>query len=156
MTYTWYKNGSSMGTSTVATYNDGPLAATASYTVTVRNNNGCTGTSNTATVSVTAGATPTISISASTNSVCSGTVVNYSSTITNGGTMPAYQWYVNNNPVGANNPSYSYEPAHGDVVTCVLTSNAPCASPAQVTSNEITMIITPTVTPSVSITAVPD
>ena len=154
MTYTWYNGGSQLGASTVNTY---AVTVADSYSVMVRNNNNCIGTSNTTTLSVTTSATPTINISESQNNVCSGTSINYTSNITNGGTAPAYQWRVNGTPVSdATSPTYSYTPDNGDVVTCVLTSNAPCASPTTVTSNSITMAIIPTVTPLVNVTAVPD
>jgi hypothetical protein len=42
--------------------------------------------------------------------------------------------------------------ADGDIVTCLLTSDAVCASPSDVSSNTETMVINATVTPSVSIT----
>jgi len=157
MTYTWTIGGTA-ATTTSSTYSR-ILTTTATYSVSVINSNGCTSGSTTPqTVTVTPTVMPTITISASTNSVCSGTAVTYSSTVTNGGTSPGYQWRVNGTPVGgATASTYTYEPANGDVVTCVLTSNAVCANPTTVTSTPgITMIITTTVIPTLTIIAVPD
>lgn len=93
--------------------------------------------------------TPTISITESSNSVCSGTSVSYTATVINQGANPAYQWKVNgtNTATGA---TYSYTPANGDIITCILT-NTDCFNPTSDTSNAITMLITPTVTPGVMI-----
>ncbi len=52
MTYTWTKVGGSSSTGTANKWSTGTLTANASYTVTVRNTNGCTGTSGTAAVTV--------------------------------------------------------------------------------------------------------
>ena len=50
MSYTWTKVGGSSSTNTTNSWSTGTLTANASYTVTVRNTDGCTGTSGTATV----------------------------------------------------------------------------------------------------------
>lgn len=68
---------------------------------------------------------PTISITANPAvPVCSGVSVTFNSTITNGGPNPSYQWKKNGVNVGTNSPSYTYAPANGDQIYCVLTSNA--------------------------------
>ncbi|GEM_PF-1811913 len=95
--------------------------------------------------------TPTISITESANTVCAGTTVNYTATITNQGATPAYQWQVNGANVGTG-ATYSYMPADGDTIKCVLT-NVDCFSPVSGTSNTITMQITDTVTPEITITS---
>jgi hypothetical protein len=157
MTYTWEIAGATYSTTTNP-YSS-VLTGTSTYSVHVKTANGCTAYTppQTATVTSSAGATPTISISASTNNVCYGTVVNYSSTVTNQGTTPGYQWRIDGNPViGATASTYSYTPDNGEIVTCVLTSDMPCASPNQVTSTGVTMTILPAVTPAVTITGAPD
>ncbi len=97
---------------------------------------------------------PTITITASPGtSVCTGTNVTFTAATTNGGPNPVYAWYVNGNPVGSGS-SYSTTTLNdGDVVTCQLTSNATCATPANVTSNSITMNITPPLTATITISA---
>lgn len=95
--------------------------------------------------------TPTISITESANTVCAGTTVNYTATITNQGTTPTYQWQVNGANVGTA-ATYSYTPADGDTIKCILT-NADCFQAVRDTSNTITMQVSPTVTPDIAITA---
>lgn len=96
-------------------------------------------------------ATPTISITESANNICSGTTVSYTATTGNQGANPAYQWQVNGANVG-NAATYSYTPADGDTIKCILT-NATCFHPVSDTSNTITMQVSPTVTPDIAITA---
>jgi hypothetical protein len=85
--------------------------------------------------------------------VCVGTTVLYTATPTNGGTSPTYLWKKNGVNVGTNSPTYSYIPAYGDSVRCVMTSNATCASVTTASSNMLVMALDTFVTPVVSITA---
>ena len=113
-------------------------------------------TSASALVTVSTGITPTITILPDSNNICAGTIVAYTSSITDGGDSPTYQWKVNGTSVsGATSSTFSYAPDNGDVVSCMLTSSASCASPTTVTSNEVQMNVTPATTPSVNITAMP-
>jgi hypothetical protein len=59
----------------------------------------------------------------------------------NGGTSPVYQWKVNNVNAGTNSSTYQYIPSDGDVVTCVLTSNANCLTGNPASSNAVTMTV---------------
>ncbi|PSJ77255.1 hypothetical protein C7N43_09415 [Sphingobacteriales bacterium UPWRP_1] len=116
------------------------------YTVTATDLNGCTGTAS-ANVVVSALVTPSVSISANPgNNITAGPPVTFTATPTNGGTTPTYQWKKNNVNVGANSPTYMDNAlANGDVITVVMTSSDPCASPATATSDAITMTVTPCV-----------
>src|SRR5687767_7405751 len=118
--------------------------------------NPTTATSNGITMTVTPTVTPSVSISANPgNTICVGTNVTFTATPTNGGT-PLYQWKLNGNNVGTNSSTYSNSAlANGDVVTVVMTSSLGCANSTTATSNGITMTVTPTVVPSVSIAANP-
>ncbi|WP_341900239.1 SBBP repeat-containing protein [Fluviicola taffensis] len=100
--------------------------------------------------------TPTISItSAQGATICSGTSVDFTAAITNGGGTPIYQWKKNGVNVGSNSSVFSTSSlTSGDVITCELTSNAACATPASVLSSGITMTVNPTVVPTISITSV--
>jgi hypothetical protein len=83
-----------------------------------------------------------VSIAASANPVCTGTSVTFTATPTNGGTTPAYQWKLNGANVGTNSATYTLPaPVNGNVITCVLTSNATCPSGNPATSNAITMVV---------------
>jgi hypothetical protein len=96
---------------------------------------------------------PSVSVVASSNSICSGNSVTFTATPTNGGTVPTYQWKLNGSNVGTNSTTYTNSGLiNSDIVSCVMTSNASCASPTTATSNSVTMTVTSNVTPSVSIT----
>ncbi len=84
-----------------------------------------------------------VSITPSANPICSGTMVTFTAIPVNGGNGPVYQWKVNGVNMGTNNPMFSYNPVNGDIVSCVLTSNAACASGNPATSNTVTMIVNP-------------
>ncbi|MCI5090928.1 choice-of-anchor Q domain-containing protein [Phaeodactylibacter sp.] len=88
---------------------------------------------------------PTVTIAADPgNSITTGTSVTFTATPTNGGTSPAYQWKVNGTNVGTDQATYtSTTLADGDVVTCEMTSNDPCADPTTATSAGITMTVIP-------------
>jgi hypothetical protein len=93
-----------------------------------------------------------IVIAASANPVTAGTSVTFTATPSNGGATPSYQWKVNGISTGTNTPDYSYVPVNNDVITCVLTSNAPCATGSPATSNTITMTVTPVVPVNTTVT----
>jgi hypothetical protein len=93
--------------------------------------------------------TPAVSITSSATSICQGESVTFNATPTHGGTAPSYQWKVNGTNVGTNSPSYTTTTlANTNSVTCVMTSNAVCASPLTATSNAIVMAVTANTTPT--------
>jgi hypothetical protein len=94
-----------------------------------------------------------VSIAASANPVCAGTSVTYTATPTNAGSTPSYQWKVNGVNQGTNSPAYTFTPINGQTVTCVLTSDATCATGNPATSNPITMTVNLILPVSVSIAA---
>ena len=98
-----------------------------------------------------------VTVTASANPVCSGIPVTFWATGTNGGGNPGYQWRVNagnvNNGGNAGNAVYSYVPALGDEVSCVLTSNAVCARNNPDTSEVVTMNVIPSLPAGVTISA---
>lgn len=130
------------------------MAGTYNLIVTV---DGCSSTAGSTNVAVNSSVTPTVSIAITSggNPTCASQSVTYTATATNGGTAPGYQWKLNGvNIPGATASTYTPSSiANNDVFTCVLTSNSACASPSSVTSTGITMQVTTTVTPSVSISA---
>jgi hypothetical protein len=95
---------------------------------------------------------PTNTISASpAGAVCAGTSVTFTAATTNGGGTPTYQWIKNGANVGTNTNSYTYTPANGDSVRCVLTSSISCVSPGVLSSNTINMVVNPIQVPTNSI-----
>ncbi len=68
----------------------------------------------------------TLSITSNTSdTVCTGMPVTYTAHSTATGTV-AYQWQVNGSNVGSGGASYTYSPANGDNVKCVLINTMPC------------------------------
>ena len=99
----------------------------------------------------------TISISPSANPVCTGSPVTFTATAGNEGSTPAYQWKVNGGNVGTGLSNYTYVPASGDLVSCILTSsNTTCVSNNPATSNTIVMGVDPIVPAGVTIAAEPN
>ena len=97
---------------------------------------------------------PSVIVSSSTGSiVCTGTSVTYTATISNGGKLPTYNWYVNGLLISTGS-SFTYTPANNDSIRCVLTSSSPCAMPSVAYSNSIKMAVS-TVVPTVSISVSP-
>ncbi|MEI8280533.1 MAG: T9SS type A sorting domain-containing protein [Bacteroidota bacterium] len=158
-TYQWIKDGANVGTSsTTYTYTPNNLD---SIRCVLTSNATCasptTVSSNTINMVVNPTATPTINITASPSStVCTGTSVTFTATITNGGATPSYQWVKNSINVGTNISTYTYTPNNGDIIKCVLTSNVACASSTTANSNIITMTVSGTIVPTVSIAVSPN
>jgi len=82
-----------------------------------------------------------VSIVASSNPFCAGSMVTFTATPDHGGLVPAYQWKVNGGNPGTNSPSFSYIPANGDQVSCILNSSASCITGNPALSNIITMTV---------------
>jgi len=107
--------------------------------------------SNTVTMAENTNVTVNVTVSPSQNPVCAGNNVTFTALPVNGGSGPVYQWKVNGVNAGANNPAYSYVPSNGDMILCILTSNAPCASGNPATSNAVTMTVNPNLPVSITI-----
>jgi len=141
--YEWFLNGTLTGTNNSSlTYlpADGDniyciLTSSASCA------SGGPATSSTITMLVSTAIPVGVTIAASENPVCSGTVVTYTATPVNAGSSPSFQWILNGNPVGGNNPLWSNVPANSDAIRCVVTSNSSCATNNPATSETITMTI---------------
>jgi uncharacterized protein (TIGR02145 family) len=154
--YQWKVNGISSGTnSTTFTYTplNGDVVTcvlSSSITACIANN---PATSNGITMIVIPNLPVSITVAPSQNPVCAGNTVTFTATPTNGGLSPSYQWKVNGIGAGTNNPTYAYLPNNGDIVTCVLTSNATCPTGNPATSNPVTMTVNPNLDVSITIVA---
>lgn len=95
--------------------------------------------------------TPFITISGSVNPVCQGTSVTFSALPVGEGTTPSLQWKVNGISSGTDSVGFTYIPANGDMITCILTSSDPCPSVNPVSSNTISMIVYPILPVSVTV-----
>ncbi len=150
--YQWQLGGGDISGAISATYD---ADATGNYGVVVTDGIGCSGSS--ALVSITVSSTvvvPGVSIVASLgDTMCAPAAAEtFTASATNGGPGPVYQWSVNGTVVGAG-AIYTYIPANGDVVTCLLTSNEACVTPDTV-SRSMVITVSPLMSPSVSITSI--
>jgi gliding motility-associated-like protein len=104
----------------------------------------CSVFSNPITVVAQDGPVPGITITPSANPICAGTSVTFTVTATNGGSAPVYQWQVNGKDMGVTSSTFTSSTfSNNDIITCILTSNAPCASPATAVSNTVTLTVNP-------------
>jgi hypothetical protein len=102
--------------------------------------------------------TPKITIAASPGTqICLGDLVTFTATSSNGGTYPAYKWYLNGVQIPGANTWYWTSTAllTGDVVSCVFVGDWPCLAKPTDTSNKILMNASGNVAPTVTIKATP-
>lgn len=103
-------------------------------------------------VKPTSATTPKLTITATTTTICQGSSITFTATATNGGTTPIYQWKKNGINTGTNNTTYTNASLNnGDVITCELTSNDPCATPKTANSNSINITVTAATVPAITI-----
>lgn len=155
--YQWKVNGSTMGSSSnVFAYvpsDEDTVTCTLTSNYPCLNSNGIV--SNKLIMKVTPTVDPTLNVYIPENHICSGIPATFTATSTHGGATPAYQWKLNNANVGANTTTYTYTPADGDIVSCVMTSNAICASATTIPGNDVPMSVITVTHPSLTITANP-
>ena len=149
-TFIWTINGAAAGSGPTITYipSNGDLIACKLFSTSACVNPD-TVTSHVI-VSLTPTTLPTVTIHTALGSdtVCSGNPTSLSAAVTNGGTSPQLEWYVNHVPVGFG-PTLSYTPANGDIVNCYLESNIAC--PAIDTARDTMVLhVVPYSTPIVS------
>jgi hypothetical protein len=144
--YQWKKNGINVGSNNTV-YGSNSFSNGDVISVTVTSNASCiatpTANSNTITITVNTVVNPSIAINGNTIvTTGSGTLI--TSTSSNTGSGPAYQWQDSTashswqNITGATAATINYTPfATGDKLRCVLNSDAICASPAGVVSNTL-------------------
>ncbi len=95
---------------------------------------------------------PSINITATTgNNPCYGMPVTFIAHPFLAGTTPVFQWKVNGANVGTSSPTYTYTPANGDSIQCILTSNLYCVTLPNDTSNTIHMSVDTLTPPTLSI-----
>ena len=155
--YQWKINGSNVGSNS-ATFQSSTLNSNDVVTCTVNSSLACVSgnpsVSNGITMTVNPNLPVSVSIAASNNTICAGTLVNFTATAINGGSNPFYQWKINGGNVGSNLPTFSSSTlANGDVITCVITSNETCVIGNPATSNGVVMTVNPILPVSISITS---
>ena len=155
--YQWKLNGANVGTNS-PTYSNNALANGNTVSCVMTSNAACvTGnppTSNTVTMTVNPSVAASVAIAPTATNVCAGTNVTFTTTPTNGGTTPSYQWKLNGTNVGTNSATYSNNAlTNGNPVTCVMTSNAACVTGSPATSNSVAIVVNQPVNPSITIAA---
>ncbi len=150
-TYTWTGPNSFTSTSQNPTIPNATSAMNGQYSVVV-SANGCVSSDGNTTLLTLNSVTPSIAVSSNpVGTICQNDNVSFVATPSNGGGSPIYQWLVNNNPGGSQFTFSSSTLNNGDVVKCILTSSATCATPTTVSSNIITMTVSPIpATPTIS------
>ncbi len=155
--YQWQVNGSNTGSNSAvfvyAPEDEDTITCTLTSNYPCLNSNNIV--SNAMIMDVTPTVDPSLNIYVPENHICSGIPVTFTATPTHGGTTPAYQWKLNGSNVGANTTTYTYTPGDGDIVRCVMTSNAICASATTIHSNEVPMSVVTVTHPSLAIIANP-
>jgi uncharacterized protein (TIGR02145 family) len=152
--YLWKVNGSNVGANS-SSFTYTPLTGDI-VTCELTSSDNCV-TGNPATSApVTMTASPVLAVSvtiaASSNPFCAGSLVTFTSNAGNAGGSPGYQWKVNAiNATNATNASYTYVPANGDQVSCILNSSASCITGNPALSNIITMTVNTNLPAGVSI-----
>ena len=131
-TYEWFLNGASV--STDATYGSAAFADGDELSCVVTSDYFClntpTGTSDLTTISIVSEVTPTIAVELTqgATTICEGELVEFSANVTNEGTAPAYEWFVNGSSVSTDAIYSTSTLVDQDNVHCELTSNNACAS----------------------------
>lgn len=143
----------SSATSPVITYN---TPGTYSVTLTVTNPGGTDTKTINNYISVNTNLTHSASISSINADICEGQTATFTLSAVNQGDSPTIEWRKN----GVTIPGTSGLTtvvlsglANGDVITCRETTSSSCATPSVVTSNSITMIVSPNLVHTASISA---
>jgi len=153
--YQWAINGTVVGVG--STYNYIPLNGDV-VSVTMVSNANCAMPSSvigSAAMTVQPKETPTVTASVAPGTeVCQGTSVTYSAAYTFGGNAPTFVWLKNGIAVSTAS-SFSYAPANGDNLYCVMTSNYNCRLENTASTSHIAMTVDAPVTPVVTISVNP-
>lgn len=154
--YTWKKNGTVI-INTGTTYLDNKLTTGDVIEVMLQSNAICrmrdTASAQFILPAVTPSSTPGINVDEfPVADKCEGVNRIFTSNIVDGGAMPTYQWYNNNNLIaGATGSTYqSTTLANNDSLSVLLTSTAVCATSPSVLSNRFGVEVFPNVVPTVS------
>jgi hypothetical protein len=156
-TYKWKLGSAYIPGATNASYSTTTATNADSYSLEVTSNATCAAptvvTSSAIVMTVNPTITPSVSITANNTTICAGTSITFTATPVNGGAAPTYKWKFGSAYIsGATNATYTTTTAaNGDTYSVEMTSNAACASTTPVLSNVITITVTSTVVPVVTI-----
>lgn len=138
--YQWRINNQPVGTNS-STFSTTSLDNGAVVTCRLTSNAVCLSTnnvlSNTIGMTVTPSVMPTVAVNVETiGNPCSNAEVVLTAATLHAGNSPTYQWRRNGIPFGPNSATFTAAGlTNGDQISCVITSNQTCATPATVGSN---------------------
>jgi len=154
--YQWKINGNNVGSDSDV-YSSSSLHNGDIVSVAMTSSLGCaspqSALSSSTTMTVLPSSPASVNINASSTTICAGTTVTFKiSQVTAGA---SYQWQLNGNNIpGAPDTTYqSSSLQNGDKIKVIVTQSSPCFPTSSVTSNEITMSVNASATPSVTINA---
>jgi gliding motility-associated-like protein len=144
--YQWLLNNVAVGTNTDS-YTNSALLSTDEVTCVLTNNDVCVTThmvpSNALKIMINQPVTSSVTVTPSVSgAVCYGTAITFTASVDVLPLNPVYQWRVNGNLVGTNNPVYGSSSFNDqDIITCTLAGNQPCLT--AVPSNPYQIAISP-------------
>ena len=90
------------------------------------------------------------------DTICTGSQVTIQATLAGGGSTPSFQWVLNGTAMSATtSSSYSYTPANGDSISCILTSSSPCVGNPVAISNTIHFVVDSVTIPTINLAGNP-
>jgi hypothetical protein len=145
--YQWKRNNINVGTNS-PNYSDSTLSTNDIISCVMTSDYECSSgnpaTSNLITMTVNPLLPVSVTIEALKNPVCSNTNISLTATQFNGGNSPTYQWKFNGMNVGSNSPTLITTVAswgYRNPITCIMTSDANCATQNPDTSNAINLSV---------------
>lgn len=155
--YQWILNGNNVGTNS-SSFSSSTLNDNDQISVILTSSLGCIMNNNVSSTITTIDVLPTvipfIQIASNLNGGCQGSLIEYTQVTNNGGNNPIYSWMINGNVISNDVDFSSNLLNNGDIVTCNLLSNEVCAGPLNVTSNSITINLSPLSTPTIQINSI--
>lgn len=160
-TYQWFVNGNLVGTG--PTYMTNTLQNGDQVHVTMTSSASCANPSTVnsppLTINVTSGSgnNPTVTVTANPGTtICQGQSVTFTATVQNGGPNMTYQWQVNGANVGSNQPTFTTNALmNGDQVSVTVTVPGGSCGGGTGSSQPLTITVTSSVIPTVTINSTP-
>lgn len=153
VSYQWKKNGVNAGSNS-ATYTD-TFKRSDVVTCAINVTSGCVlgnVTSSAYTLTGTNPAPPAITVAASATDVCPGTAITFTAANASNSIFPHYQWYVNNQPVGADTTVYALNTfTDSAIVQCKMTIPMCDGGTTKAYSTPLTVYTHSTLHPSITI-----
>jgi gliding motility-associated-like protein len=141
--FQWEVSGVPVGSNTL-NYSNNIFANGDQVYCIMASNNGCVtvkDTSNTISLVIDPQGHASVTIDASGNGICGASSISFTAKVTNGSNAPVFKWFLNGNDTGDSSDVYTGSSfANGDVVYCLITSDASCGLAK---SNSIPVILYP-------------